>query len=232
MNFTLIYTYSKICKNKRKITIIKILKNLFSLLNIFIYPLGINNDFSFYSFVVLNLFITTEFYENNVNNFRRNLIRKEFAILKSEVDNLFLSTKFYKNFKYWNNLKWLIEKEFISGFFFSVFLLRFGISEPRNFHFWSFFLNFFNEFDIKFFKKITFVDLVLSFDNFNDTLWQLNFLILTKVPTQEFDCLNSILMKKLNFFFESKFKFLKKTSKYINFMKFFSLFLSINNFFV
>jgi hypothetical protein len=40
------------------------------------------------------------------------------------MNSLFLSTKSYKNFKFWNNLNWLAEKELVRKkflFFFKIF---------------------------------------------------------------------------------------------------------------
>nr|UXY88480.1 farnesyltransferase/geranylgeranyltransferase type-1 subunit alpha [Cryptomonas curvata] len=220
MNFTLIYSYSKIVKHKHNKIFFKNLKNLFSSLDFLMKSIHISNDYSAYSFLALNFTIATETHGNLIVYFCRLLIKKEFSFLKNDICYLFHTTKFYKNFNYWGNLNWLTEKEFLDcKFLFPLLFLKLKISEPKNFHLWNFFLNFFFFLNSKFLEKILIIDFISCLDNFNDSLWHLNFLLSNKIQTQNFKFLKFVLKRYLNFIYESKSKFFKKTSKSLGFLK-------------
>ena len=176
---------------------------------------------------------TTDFYANNINNFRRKLVKKEFSIIKDETNNSFISIRFYKNFNYWSNIKWFNYKEFIRNkILFPLLFLKFLFLEPKNFHIWSFFLNYIFCYHFKSLEKILAVNLILSFDNFNESLWNFNFLLSSKIPLQDFDFFGFFFKKNLNFIYESKFKFFKNVLKNLKFVKSFPLVLySINYFY-
>jgi hypothetical protein len=220
MNFSLIYSYAKIFKIKHKEIFSKKLKILFYSLNFPMNSLHISNDYSIFSFIALNFIITSDTYGNLVVSFRRLLIKKEFSFLKNDICFSFSTTKFYKNFNYWSNLNWLIEKEFLNcKFLFPLLFLKLKVSEPKNFHLWNFFLNFFFFLNSSFLEKILIIDFMSSLDNFNDSLWHLKFFLSNKIQTQNFIFLKFVLKKYLNFVYESKSNFSKKTFKSINFLK-------------
>jgi hypothetical protein len=207
--------------------LLKDLKSLFSTLKLSVYSLTISNDFSVYSFLILNFIISNDLYSNIVNNFRRLLIKREYSISIKEILYYFYSRKCCKNFGYWLDFDWLSKKECtVYKFIFPTFFLNFKIIEPKNFHLWSFLLSFLLIIDFLLIKKILIIDFLGSFDIFNNSVWHFKFIISIKIKKLNMDYLSIFTKKNLLFDHEPKFGFLEKIFKGTNFLNGSSLFLN------
>nr|UXY87478.1 farnesyltransferase/geranylgeranyltransferase type-1 subunit alpha [Cryptomonas sp.] len=227
MNFAFLYSYSTLNKVSTENAKSKHIEYFYFSLNFFVYSLIISNDFSIYSFQILNFIKYSEFHGNLTMDYRRALMIKEFSIFKTENLFFLFSTRSYKNFGYWNSMYWLTQKEFYRNIcLLPDLLVKFERSEPKNFHLWSFLINFIFFTDSKLVKNTILSELLGSLDIFNESLWHLKLILTARIKKLSSACLSIFLNRCLTITNESKWKFINIISKSTKFLNCIPLILS------
>mmetsp|Transcript_37352 Transcript_37352/g.99442 ORF Transcript_37352/g.99442 Transcript_37352/m.99442 type:complete len:209 (+) Transcript_37352:3401-4027(+) len=200
--------------------------------NLSFFSLIVSNDYSIYTFLILNWNNLIEIYKNIIKLCHQLIIKKELSVFKQEYKFNLYSIRSYKNFNMWNVLNWLNEKEKThTHTYHSWFLWKIKLSETKNFYLWDFFLNFLYFTKLKIAETVYLLNIIASVNIFNSSLWKSIFFSIIKTYHLKIDwSVFSII--NWHFSLETKWKFLKKKYKHSKILqKNFMVMLNLTNFF-